>query len=127
MAEPMTDPTPPPRLRLRLRFAGGAYLGPGKADLLAAIADTGSISAAARSMGMSYKRAWSLVEEMNAMFTAPVVDSARGGAGGGGAVLSDTGRAVLAHYTAVITAAQDHAGADLSALAALLRDMSDGK
>ena len=116
----MTDPAPT-RLRLRLLFGDNAMLGPGKADLLERIRGTGSISAAGRAMGMSYKRAWMLVEEMNAAFTAPLVDSARGGPGGGGAHLTKTGTDVLAHYRAVETAAA-HAGADhIAALERLLR------
>ena len=116
----MTDPAPT-RLRLRLLFGDNAMLGPGKADLLERIRDAGSISAAGRAMGMSYKRAWMLVEDMNAAFTAPLVDSARGGPGGGGARLTQTGTDVLAHYRAVEAAAA-HAGADhIAALERLLR------
>ena len=80
----MTADRPDPTLRLRIVFAPGAMIGPGKADLLDGIARTGSIAAAGRDMGMSYKRAWQLVETMNAMFAAPVVESSRGGARGGG-------------------------------------------
>ncbi len=65
-------------LKLRLLF-DGAMFGPGKADLLAHIRDTGSISAAGRRMDMSYKRAWSLVDEMNAAFATPLVTASRGG------------------------------------------------
>ena len=68
-------------LRLRLLFDDRLVFGPGKAELLARIEETGSIAAAGRAMGMSYKRAWALVEEMNAAFRAPLVSSARGGAG----------------------------------------------
>ena len=71
------------RLRLRILF-DGAMLGPGKAELLEHIRETGSIAAAGRRMDMSYKRAWSLVEEMNASFRDPLVTSTRGGPGGGG-------------------------------------------
>ena len=85
------------RVSLRLYF-GKFVFGPGKADLLEAIGREGSISAAGRAMGMSYKRAWSLVEEMNIGFEAPLVESARGGAHGGGAHLTEEGRAVLADY-----------------------------
>lgn len=94
-----------PRLRLRLYFDDGAFIGPGKAELLALIGETGSISAAAARMGMSYKRAWSLVEVLNAMFAVPLVLSSRGGARGGGAALTETGRQVLAAYTELQTAA----------------------
>ena len=93
--------TPPPvlpRLRLRITLAGGDWLGPGKAELLAGIAETGSISAAGRRLGMSYKRAWGLVEVLNAMFAQPLVTASRGGAGHGGATLTDSGREVLRLY-----------------------------
>jgi len=112
----------PPALRLRLVFGGGAMLGPGKADLLEGIRETGSIAAAARGMNMSYKRAWMLVETMNAAFRAPVVQSSRGGSAGGGASLTQTGAAVLAEYRKLqdITA---EAGADrIAALQAMLKD-----
>ena len=82
-AGPSPAAVPVPRLRLRLVYPGGAMLGPGKADLLEGIRETGSIAAAGRRMGMSYKRAWSLVETMNAMFAAPLVETSRGGAAGG--------------------------------------------
>ncbi|MEY4982586.1 MAG: hypothetical protein RIR62_852 [Pseudomonadota bacterium] len=117
---------PVPRLRLRLLFPA-AMIGPGKVELLERIRDTGSISAAGRAMGMSYRRAWSLVEEMNAAFRAPLVASSRGGAGGGGAHLTEAGAAVLAHYHAVLRAAAEAGAGDLAALAAMLRDMPDGK
>ena len=68
-------------------------MGPGRADLLELIQATGSIAAAGREMGMSYKRAWALVEAMNRQFRAPVVEAAKGGAGGGGARLTETGLA----------------------------------
>lgn len=94
----MEDRTLYPRLRLRIMLAPGQWLGPGKADLLEAIADTGSISAAGRRMGMSYKRAWGLVEGLNEMFGAPLVAASRGGAAHGGAGLTDLGAEVLALY-----------------------------
>lgn len=81
-------------------------MGPGKAELLDRIAATGSIAAAAREMGMSYKRAWTLVETLNTMFDAALVESARGGPGKGGAVLTERGHAVLAEYRAVEAAAR---------------------
>jgi molybdate transport system regulatory protein len=73
-------------------------IGPGKADLLDAIATTGSISAAARAMRMSYRRAWLLVRTMNTCFAKPLVEAAKGGAEGGGARLTATGRRVLSRY-----------------------------
>lgn len=109
----------PPRLRLRLHFDDGAFIGPGKADLLALIAETGSISAAAARMGMSYKRAWSLVEVLNAMFSGPLVASARGGAHGGGAHLTETGQRVLVAYTTMQAAAETAAAPAIIDLQAL--------
>ncbi len=114
-------------LRLRLLFGDRLVLGPGKAELLAGIGETGSIAAAGRAMGMSYKRAWSLVEEMNAAFRVPLVTSARGGAGGGGASLTDAGHQVLAAYRSMLAASMAVAAPDMARIAALLRDMSGGK
>ncbi|NIY81066.1 LysR family transcriptional regulator [Celeribacter sp. HF31] len=110
----------PIRLRLRLHFGDLLMLGPGKADLLEGIRDTGSIAAAGRGMSMSYKRAWSLVEDMNTAFRAPLVHSSRGGAHGGGASLTEMGEVVLAHYRRLeeitLQAGQD----DIAAIEALL-------
>ena len=72
--------------------------GPGKAELLLAIVETGSISAAARKMGMSYRRAWLLVDTMNRCFKSPLVASSAGGSQGGGASITALGEEVLAHY-----------------------------
>lgn len=111
----------PPRLSIRFYFADGEMLGRGKAELLERIAATGSISAAGRDMGMSYKRAWMLVETLNSMFQGPLVESARGGPGGGGASLTDLGQEILSLYRGFETAAQQ-AGADqLARLTALRR------
>ena len=76
-------------------------MGPGKANLLEAIHRSGSISAAAREMGMSYRRAWLLVDTMNNCFIAPLVLTEKGGAEGGGAALSPTGKLVLRKYRAL--------------------------
>lgn len=111
----------PPRLRLRLHFGDRLTLGPGKADLLQGIAGTGSIAAAGRAMGMSYKRAWTLVEEMNAGFAVPLVVSARGGAGGGGARLTEAGAEVLRRFRLVEAQVLADSGGDLAAIAGLLR------
>lgn len=84
----------------RIRFVRGAVivLGPGKADLLEAIERTGSIRAAASSLGMSYMRAWSLVRVMNAEFRAPLVRSERGGTAHGGATVTPLGIRVVRLY-----------------------------
>ena len=89
------------RVRLRLYVDGGGMFGPGKADLLELIAETGSIAAAGRSLGMSYKRAWGLVETMNAMFATPLVERSRGGAAHGGAKLTPRGEQVLRLYRTI--------------------------
>jgi molybdate transport system regulatory protein len=90
-----------PALHVRLDLAPGVSFGPGKADLLQGIAETGSIAAAGRRLGMSYKRAWSLVETLNGMFRSPLVSATKGGAAGGGASLTAEGAAVLSHYRAI--------------------------
>jgi molybdate transport system regulatory protein len=85
-------------LRLRLKVNDLVLLGPGKADLLDAIDRTGSISAAARAMGMSYRRAWLLLDEVSRHLDQPVVDASFGGKGGGGARLTAFGRSVRDCY-----------------------------
>lgn len=109
----------PPRLRILLGAA--IAIGPGKADLLDAIAASGSISAAAKRMGMSYRRAWLLVDTMNRCFRGPLVASARGGTGGGGAQLTPLGEMVLARYRDMESKALDSLADDLSAFARLMR------
>lgn len=94
-----------PVLSLRIDFEGGGRLGPGKARLLECIAQTGSISAGARAMGMSYKRAWDLVEETARLAGAPVVETRAGGAQGGGARLTAAGEELLATFRAIEEAA----------------------
>ncbi len=117
----------PVTLRLRLLFGDRLVFGPGKGELLARIEETGSIAAAGRAMGMSYRRAWALVEEMNAAFRTPLVLSVRGGSGGGGAALSEEGRAVLAAYRALLVAVDSAAAPGIATIASQLRDMSSGK
>lgn len=85
-------------LTLRVLGRRGPAMGPGKAQLIERIAATGSISAAARDMGMSYRRAWQLVEALNRAFREPVVGTAVGGSRGGGAVVTPFGRRVLVEY-----------------------------
>lgn len=92
-------------------------MGPGKADLLAGIAATGSIMAAGRAMAMSYRRAWLLVDEMNRMFKQPVVRASKGGkGGGGGAELTPFGRELLARYRSMERKTARAIAADLTAL-----------
>jgi molybdate transport system regulatory protein len=89
-----------PRIRVT-RDDGTIVLGPGKADLLEAIADHGSISAAAKAVGMSYMRAWTLVRTMNDAFASPLVEKIRGGSERGGARLTDRGMRLLEIYRAM--------------------------
>ncbi len=112
-------------LRLRVIFADGSMIGPGKADLLERIDRCGSIAAAGREMGMSYKRAWELIGTLNAMFRAPLVESTRGGPGGGGAVLTELGHQVLALYRALESEAAAGGVERLRALRALLKDIPE--
>jgi molybdate transport system regulatory protein len=84
--------------RWRVLRSRDVLLGPGKADLLEAIGRTGSLRLAARSLGMSYMRAWKLVQTMNGAYTEPLVSTARGGSAHGSASLTRTGRAVIALY-----------------------------
>lgn len=118
---------PPPRLRLRIRFGGDDFIGPGKVELLERIAATGSIAAASREMGLSYKRAWSMIETLNAMFDQPLVDSARGGPGKGGAVLTERGRDVLGAYQAIVAVTLEQGGDQMTRLQSWLRaGLGDG-
>ena len=99
---PAAKRRPPADVRVRILRGSEIAMGPGKADLLAAIASTGSISAAARTMRMSYRRAWLLVQTINACFSPPLVEMVKGGPTGGGAQLTTTGADVLARYTETV-------------------------
>ncbi len=90
-----------PGLTLRILAAADPAMGPGKAALIAQIDASGSISAAARGMGMSYRRAWQLVEALNGSFVEPVVVTAIGGKRGGGASVTDFGRQLVAQFHAM--------------------------
>lgn len=107
-----------PDLRLQLRIL--PFIGPGKIQLLEAIDRAGSISAAARTLGMAYPNAWKMVDSLNRHFKEPLVERVMGGRRGGGASLSDTGRAVLGIYRAMETKAKIMFASDLDALSLLL-------
>jgi molybdate transport system regulatory protein len=104
------------RVSLRIDLASGQRIGPGKIAVLEAIDRTGSISAAGRALGMSYRRTWALVEALNQCAAKPAVQTAAGGAGGGGASLTETGHAIIRCYRAVeadaMQAARRHLGAE---------------
>jgi molybdate transport system regulatory protein len=111
-----------PKLTLRVDFDEGRAVGPGKIKLLELIDALGSISAAGRQMGMSYRRAWLLVDSLNRCFREPLVVSHAGGAHGGGAALTAAGGAVVRHYRAAEAAAQAAGAAHIEALAQALAD-----
>jgi molybdate transport system regulatory protein len=90
-----------PKLTLRVDLGSGRALGPGKVRLLEAIQNTGSISQAGRSLGMSYRRAWLLVDDMNNCFRDPVVEAQPGGVHGGGATLTQFGQNLVDRYRAI--------------------------
>jgi molybdate transport system regulatory protein len=108
-----------PELELRISLDPETLLGPGKAALLQAIDETGSIAAAGRRLGMSYKRAWYLIDSMNAHFSEPVVLSTKGGNSRGGARLTATGRKVLECYRRMEKKTRVAIASDLAKLAAL--------
>ena len=123
----MTKGGPNGLAHLRVKFSDDFYVGPGRADLLDGIAATGSISAAGKQMGMSYKRAWSLVQALNEGFGAPLVEASRGGAGQGGASLTADGVFVLERYRAMQAATRKAIAADVTAIAKRLGDIARKK
>ena len=106
--------------QLRISFKKSIAMGPGKADLLDAIDEAGSISAAARALGMSYRRAWLLVETMNECFKSPLVQTATGGEHGGGAQVTDLGHDVVRRYRAMEKKAATSVAREMADFAALL-------
>ena len=110
-----------PQLSIRIDFDDEGRLGPGKVTLLERIAQEGSISAAGRSMKMSYKRAWELVSNINQSFEEPLVTAQTGGRSGGGAVLTARGQELIRHYRAIERKALSATAAHLKALQAISR------
>ncbi len=108
--------------KLRLMFGSEIAIGPGKAALLEAIAATGSISESARRLGMSYRRAWLLVDTMNRCFREPVVASATGGSGGGGARVTAFGERVLERFHIIEKRIDRALERDLAAFCELLAE-----
>lgn len=113
-----------PRVTLRLDFGQGQSIGPGKMRLLEAVADTGSISSAGRALGMSYRRAWMLIEQMNIGFRQKVVSTQLGGTHGGGASLTPFGRDMLKRYRAIEAKAETAAKSHLAVLARAIQPVS---
>jgi molybdate transport system regulatory protein len=108
-------------ISIRIDLASGGRIGPGKIALLEAIRSTGSISAAARSIGMSYRRAWLLVEEINETLREPAVKAETGGARGGGAVVTRAGERMVDLYHAIENQARTAAGGEFRAISKLIR------
>jgi molybdate transport system regulatory protein len=110
--------------RLRVLMGSMTSMGPGRADLMDAINRTGSISAAAREMQMSYRRAWELIESTNAAFIEPLIITSADGSGGGGAQLTDFGRGVIERYRAMETKAVDAMSGDFAIFSKLMNPHS---
>ncbi len=104
------------RIVLRIDFDESRAIGPGKVRLLELVGETGSISAAGRAMGMSYRRAWLLVDALNQTFRSPVVQTRGGGVGGGGADLTPFGAGLVASYRTMEREARDALARHLSEL-----------
>ncbi len=120
----MTSQTDRLKIKLQLYCGDEIAMGPGKADLLEAIDREGSISAAGRAMGMSYRRTWLLVDAMNRCWDLPLVETAMGGKQGGGARVTELGHSILRQYRALqsdIDRASD--GEPLAAMVSALRDL----
>ena len=110
-----------PRLWIKIYFGNRGQIGPGKIRLLQGIAEQRSITAAARATGMSYRRAWLLVDQMNKTFRAPVVKTHTGGNTRGGAKLTPLGEDIVARYLELLETAQAQSEGKLGELAALIR------
>ena len=120
VAMPMNGAHPRPNLSIRVDLGACGSLGPGKIALMEHISKHGSITTAGKEMGMSYRRAWLLVDEINHIFREPLVETQMGGSGGGGARLTKLGRDVVGRYRAIEGAAATASAADLRALKASL-------
>lgn len=120
--KPMLSSSPlDAKTRFRVQIKHAVAIGPGKADVLQAIGETGSIAEAGRRLGMSYQRVWSLVRAMNGDFVEPLVRTQRGGTAGGGAGLTEIGKQVLLHYRSIERDAERAVAKRLPGLLALIR------
>jgi molybdate transport system regulatory protein len=116
-----TPAKPVARFRLRISLGELTAIGPGKVALLEAIRDQGSLTAAARALGISYRRAWTMLDEINSALQYPAVASAAGGSQGGGSLLTPVGEEVVARYRRIEAEAAAACRDDLRALQALLQ------
>lgn len=114
-------------VRFRVDFNAGSSIGPGKVALLEGIGRTGSLRQSARELGMSYRRAWLLVDEINQSFLTPATTATVGGAGGGGAALTPFGKELIRRYRALEQAVQSLSREALAPIAAQARPQTRGK
>ncbi|WP_434110515.1 winged helix-turn-helix domain-containing protein [Paraburkholderia caffeinilytica] len=114
-------PRPEVRFRMRIRSGDAVALGPGKVELLEAVREYGSISAAARSLGMSYRRAWLLIDELNRSLKAPATHSEQGGQSGGGCTLTPVGENIIRLYRDVEVEAQRSCAKQIAELTRMIR------
>jgi len=112
-------------VRVRIDFDSGRSLGPGKIALLERIGVCGSLSQAARELGLSYRRAWNLLDDLNHAFAEPVVSTATGGAHGGGARVTSFGKELIARYRKVESAAEAAVGRQFRTLRVPKRPTAD--
>ncbi len=110
------------RLTLRVDFGSRRSIGPGKIRLLEEVVRTGSISEAGRKLGMSYRRAWLLIDDMNRCFNQAVVSAKPGGSQGGGTSLTKFGAELIQRYRAIEAAASRAGKSHLGSLEGALRD-----
>ncbi len=120
-AQPPTRNQPTAKFRVRIMAGDVIAIGPGKVALIEAIDETGSITSAAKHLGMSYRRAWLLLNELNRALKQPAVDSATGGLQGGGSALTPTGRELVERYRRIESAAAKACEADLARLVGMIR------
>jgi molybdate transport system regulatory protein len=115
------NPRPEVRFRMRIRSGEAVALGPGKVELLEAVREYGSISAAARSLDMSYRRAWLLIDELNRSLKAPATHSEQGGQSGGGCTLTPVGERIIRLYRDIEVEAQRSCAKQIAELTRLIR------
>jgi molybdate transport system regulatory protein len=116
-----------PVIRFRIDFAKNSHVGPGKIDLLEAIRESGSLSQAARDLGMSYRYAWLLVHSLNGAFRKPVTVSTMGGKNGGGVLLTTFGESLVKSYRALEREIADVAARHLQSITPLISDQIKSK
>ncbi|HEX3131591.1 MAG TPA: LysR family transcriptional regulator [Thermoanaerobaculia bacterium] len=121
----MTSPKSSVRPRIRVLRGSDIALGPGKVDLLDAIEEAGTLAGAAQRLGMSYMRAWKLVQTMNACFREPLVETTRGGKAHGHAALTDSGKAVRDLYRKMEAEFQDAVDGSWQELRAYLAEQEE--